>query len=101
MEVENEYLWEQRPLVTLELQAVDDESLHRLGRGAVQLTEVRRQVAASNHEDYLAHRVHRGRFRAGFEISLPQYPSNAQCCLDLNILLRVQPINKRANMLAC
>lgn len=54
--MESGYLGEQRPLVTLELQALDDESLHGLGRGAVQLTEVWRQVAASNHEDNLAHR---------------------------------------------
>lgn len=61
-DVVNAYLWEQRPLVALELQAVDDESLHGLGRSAVQLAEVRGQVAASNHEDYLAHGTNRGGF---------------------------------------
>lgn len=60
MEVENRYLWEERPLVTLELQAVDDESLHGLGRRAVQLSEVRGQVAASHHEDDLAQDNRRG-----------------------------------------
>lgn len=54
------YLWKQRPLVTFELQAVNDESFHWLGRGTRQLTEVWRQVTASNHKDYLRKKA-RGR----------------------------------------
>jgi len=47
------HLWEQGPLVPLELQTVNDEPLHGLGRGAVHLAEVRGQVATAHHEDDL------------------------------------------------
>lgn len=53
------HLWKQGPLVTFELQAVNNKPFHRLGWGTIQLTEVWRQVTTTNHKDYLRKRTER------------------------------------------
>lgn len=77
------HLWKQGPLVTFELQAVNNKPFHWLGWGTIQLTEVWRQVTTSNHKDYLRKKTERRQLLKAGNVRQPSYICGGSICWSL------------------